>query len=55
MLKSEMIKKAQMAVISADFLADADKLDIIKMLMGEETLAKYQEEREKKESEVEPY
>lgn len=53
MKKSEMLKKAQIAVINAGFIGNADKLDIIRVLMSEETLAKYQEERNAKESGVE--
>lgn len=51
MKKSEMFKAAQLAVLSAPFIADADKLEIVKVLMGEESIQKLVEEREGKDNE----
>ena len=48
MLKSEIYKKAQLAVMKSD-LSQSEKNEIIKTLMGEETLARLCEEPKKAE------
>ena len=56
MKKSELFKAAQVAVLAADFVTNKEKLEIIKLLMSEESVAVYCEEhRAKKESEEAPY
>ena len=51
MLKSEMFKKAQFAVLNDDTLGMNEKLDILKMLMGEEIVERYSE-KDKKQGEA---
>lgn len=56
MKKSEMFRMAQMAVLTADFISNEDKLETIPVLRSEEELQKLVEKREaEKESEESPY
>ena len=52
MLKSEMYKLAQMAVIDSSYICIQDKPDILRVLIADEDIAIYREEKGKKESEV---
>lgn len=56
MLKSEMFKLAQLAVLRDGRLSDASKLEIVRVLACEEDIQKLcEKQREKEESEVAPY
>lgn len=48
MKKSEMYKRAQLAVLQATFITDPDKLEIVRELMGGESLARLLEEKDEK-------
>lgn len=46
MKKSEQYRRAQMAILRAPDLIDAQKLEILATLMADESLAKWSEEKE---------
>lgn len=56
MKKSELFRKAQMAVLNEDALLPSEKLDILSVLMYEENVQKLIEKdnAKNKESEVDP-
>ena len=49
MKKSELYKSAQIAVLNSMSICAVDKLEILKELMSQESLAKFCEEQEKEE------
>lgn len=48
MLKSEMYRKAAEAVVLSDDITMADKLEIVRLLLHDDEIARYTEEREAK-------
>lgn len=50
MKKSEVYKIAQSAIIRTQWIDATDKLEILRVLMDDEDLAKYVEEQEAKEA-----
>ena len=49
MKNSTMFKVAQFAVLRSDNICDSDKLEVLRLLMDNEDVAKYVENREEQE------